>query len=170
MARAKLATLLTLRKSNLNNALSGGDNDTIFLQAAVYPHNIDLDQGKQVIARVTRSNARGQIILPYTYANGTLAYLGDDEIGYPPNLFPNFTFGEQLSDETHVMYDNKKLTSDSTLLLGPLFLHNNLTLISMTLAINSKYPKPLDPGLFTQASIVASCVCTSYTPLSAAQC
>lgn len=131
-------TLLTLHKSNLNNALSGGGDDTIFLQAAVYPHDIDLDQGDQAIALVTRSSVRGKILLPYTYENGSSAYLGDDGIGYPPKLFPNFTFGDQLSDQTHVLYDNKTLTSNSTLLLGPLFLQNNLTLISMTLAINSE--------------------------------
>jgi osomolarity two-component system sensor histidine kinase SLN1 len=130
--------LLTPYKSNLNNALSGGADDTIFLQAAVYPHNIELDQGNQAIALVTRSSARGELLLPYTYANGSLAYLGDDGIGYPPKLFPNFTFGEQLSDQTHVLYDNKRLTSNSTLLLGPFFLKNNLSLISMTLAINSE--------------------------------
>lgn len=111
----------------------------------MYPHNVNLEQGKQVIARATRSTVRGQILLPYTYANGTLAYLGDDEIGYPPNLFPNFTFGEQLSDQTHVIYDNKTLTSNSTLLLGPLFLQHNLTLISMTLAVNSECPKLVNP-------------------------
>lgn len=131
-------TLLTLHKSNLNNALSGGGDDTIFLQAAVYPHNIAQDQGNQAIALVTRSSARGKLLLPYTYENGSLAYLGDDGIGYPPKLFPNFTFGEQLSDHTHVLYDNKTLTSNSTLLLGPLFLRNNLSLISMTLSINSE--------------------------------
>lgn len=137
-ASLNLPALLTLQKSNLNNALSGGADDTVFLQAAVYPHNIQSNGDNQEIALVTRTSALKRYLLPYTYENGTAAYLGDDEIGYPPNLFPNFTFGEGTSNMTHVVYDNKVLTTNSTLLLGPLFLHNNLSLISMTLAINSE--------------------------------
>lgn len=90
------------------------------------------------IALVTRDSARGKYLLPYTYENGTAAYLGDDGIGYPPKLYPNFTISEGNSDQTQIIYDNKALTANSTLLLGPLFLHNNVSLVSMTLAINSE--------------------------------
>ena len=130
---------LTSEKSNLNNALSGGDdNSSAYLQGAVFPRDVDLEQGNRPIAEVTRRSAQQRILLPYTNQNGSSIYLGDSGAGYPPQLYPNLTSGDQSLDLSYVNYEDKPLYSNSTLILGPLFLNDNVTLISMTVAINSE--------------------------------
>ena len=130
--------MLTLAKNNLENALSGGGDDAILLQAAVFPRFIEMGQGQQTITNATGSGGKDKILLPYTNEDGSAIYLGDVSGGYPPQLYPNFTDGDQTSNGTYIIYEGKALYSNSTLVLGPLFLHDNSSLISMTVAINSK--------------------------------
>jgi osomolarity two-component system, sensor histidine kinase SLN1 len=86
---------------------------------------------------LTGSGLAGKIQLPTTYANGTPVFLGDAGPGYPPQLYPNLTYGSQSSGLNNAVYDNKTLGYNSTLLLGPLFLHINSSLISLTMPINN---------------------------------
>jgi len=124
---------LTLPKTDLQNALSGGVGDAILLQGAVFPRTAGANPGPQAIVNATGNGVQGQVMLPYTNENGSAIYLGDPGRGFPPQLYPNFTYsGGQTS------YEGMPLYFDSTLLLGPLSLNDTSSLISMTIAINSK--------------------------------
>lgn len=114
--------------------MSDGSEDAIYLQAAVWARDDETDDG-DLITETTGKGVLGQLQLPYNYPNGTPVYLGDPEGGYPPDLFPNFTY---TGDNSTIMYDNMLLNSSSTLLLGPLYLPQpNITIISVTVAINN---------------------------------
>lgn len=88
----------------------------------------------QPIASVTGLGSIQRYELPYTYPNGTSVWLGDAGLGYPPDLYPNFTYPADPEAMT-VSYDGKELGPESTLLLGPLYIGNNVTLISMTVPV-----------------------------------
>jgi osomolarity two-component system sensor histidine kinase SLN1 len=66
------------------------------------------------------------------YENGTPVLLGDDGPGYPPQLYPNLTYGDPPSDNNYAHYGDLLLDNNATLLLGPLFLKSNSSLLSLT--------------------------------------
>lgn len=131
--------LLILLEVDLQHALSGGADRSIFVEAAVFPPTADSRDKQYSIVNVTGSGILGTIELPYCYENGTNWCLGDDGFNYPPGLYPNFTYSGETSNVTRVFFDGKPLFQDSTLVLGPLFLDANTSLISMTVAINSMH-------------------------------
>ncbi|KIY04087.1 uncharacterized protein Z520_00779 [Fonsecaea multimorphosa CBS 102226] len=127
-------------QDNLVDALSGGTADAVLLQAAVFPRRPRPDQGDSALSNATGRGAARQIVLPFTYSNGTAVLLGDSPSGYPPQLYPNLTYGDQPSDTTFALYEDKTLYNNSTLFLGPLFLRNksgNSSLISFTVPVNN---------------------------------
>jgi len=81
----------------------------------------------------------GQVKLPYNYPNGSEVFLGDDGLGYPPNLYPNLTYFSTTSGSTTVAeagYDGAVLSpTSSTLLLGPWNVNSSYSLVSMTMPI-----------------------------------
>ena len=121
----------------LRTALSGGIEDTLLLQAAVFPRSDESDQGGQALVNTTGEGAVGTVTLPQSYGNGSEVYLGDAGLGYPPQLYPNFTWSDRTQNVTHISYNDRRLYYDSTLLLGPLYLDTDSALISMTVAINN---------------------------------
>lgn len=79
----------------------------------------------------------GQIKLPYASPNGSDVYLGDPGLGYPPTLFPNLTYGA-IPPGTHastVSYDGHVLDPNTPLFLGPLIISDELSLLSVTVAL-----------------------------------
>jgi osomolarity two-component system sensor histidine kinase SLN1 len=123
-------------QSNLEFTLSDGYENAILLQAAVFPRANTPDQGNRALAYLTGTGISGNIVLPTTYENGTPVMLGDDGPGYPPQLYPNLTY-DQTSDAHNAFYADKLLDHNSTLLLGPLFLRSNSSLLSLTVPINN---------------------------------
>ncbi|EXJ55949.1 hypothetical protein A1O7_08880 [Cladophialophora yegresii CBS 114405] len=123
-------------KTNLEVTLSDGYENAILLQAAVFPRTTTPDQGNRALTYLTGPGITGNIALPSTYANGTPVMLGEDGPGYPPQLYPNLTY-DQSSDAYNAIYADKLLDNNSTLLLGPLFLRSNSSLLSLTLPINN---------------------------------
>ncbi|KIV88560.1 hypothetical protein PV10_08231 [Exophiala mesophila] len=123
---------------DLEHALSGGADRSIFLQAAVFPPVADSRDQQYSIVNVTGMEIPSTVDLPRCHENGTSLCLSDDGFVYPPELYPNFTYSDEMSNVTHVYYDDKPLFHDSTLVLGPLVLDTNTSLVSMTVAINSK--------------------------------
>ena len=87
-----------------------------------------------MISRATGRGALDQYVLG-TYPNGSTLYLGEStDAGYPAELYPNLTY----HNNSTVSYKGLTLNNTSSLLLGPLFMpENNVTLISMTVAINN---------------------------------
>ncbi|OAP62757.1 hypothetical protein AYL99_01984 [Fonsecaea erecta] len=125
-------------QDNLVDALSGGTDDAVLLQAAVFPRRPRPEQGDSALSNATGRGAASKVVLPFTYSNGTAVLLGDGDDGYPPQLYPNLTYGDQPSDTTFVAYEGKLLYNNSTLFLGPLFLHHtNSSLVSFTVPVNN---------------------------------
>lgn len=86
------------------------------------------------------------IRLPYDNADGSAAFLGDDEGGYPPSLYPNITYVDSgrpgTTDPSTNIYaayafSDVRLTQSSGLLLGPLVINDTFSLMSLTIPIRS---------------------------------
>ena len=77
------------------------------------------------------------VLLPYASKTGDPVYLGDEAEGYPPMLYPNLTYIDGVQNVSKVMYENRTLFYDTVLILGPLYLSSNSSLISITCAINN---------------------------------
>lgn len=77
----------------------------------------------------------GKIKLPYKYPNGGEVFLGDEGIGYPPELYPNLTYIDGPRNVSKVAYQAKILHFDSVLILGPLDLTESSSLMSISVAI-----------------------------------
>ncbi|KAJ5128207.1 hypothetical protein N7448_001924 [Penicillium atrosanguineum] len=95
------------------------------------------------------------IVLPYTYANGSEVLLGSDGAGYPPSLYPNLTYTTSASDDSVTVhaFPDYPLGLKSALLLGPLRINNSFSLVSLTLPIVNNTS---DTDLLGFMTIVAS--------------
>ncbi|KAJ5971534.1 CheY-like superfamily [Penicillium vulpinum] len=121
-------------------------------QAIIYSKN---GQGGTTLLNQT-SESVPEIILPYTYSNGTSVQLGDDGPGYPPSLYPNMTYRGGSSDNdptTAFSFPDYELGLNSALLLGPLKVNNSFSLLSLTLPIVNNTS---DTEILGFISIVAS--------------
>lgn len=118
----------------MGEAISGRATESIYLQAAAYPRSYRARE-RLPIVRVTAKEFVRTYILPYTSEDGSEIYLGDDESGYPPQLYPNLSYAGG-ADTTVVSYDGKVMSLNTTLLLGPYYINTNFSLISMTISIN----------------------------------
>ena len=135
---------------DLTTAPSGGIEDTLLLQAAVFPRSDQSDSGGRALVNATGEGAIGTIVLPGAYENGSNIYIGDGGSGYPSELFPNFTWSsEQTHNVTCATYNDRRLYYDSTLLLGPLYLDSHSALISMTVAVNNNTSRTAILGWLT---------------------
>ena len=103
----------------------------------MFPRSDQSDIGGRALVNATGEGAVGTITLPGSYENGSNIYIGDDGLGYPPQLFPNFTWNERTQNVTYITYNDHRMYYDSTLLLGPLYLDAHSALVSMTVAINN---------------------------------
>ena len=126
-------------QGDLQSALSGFGTSALLFQARIVSKNGTGSGGPYGLVNVTGTDVMGQIPLPYNNANGTPVYLGDDNTGYPPNLYPNLNFTSTVVNSTYntstVYYDGYTLQKNSTLLLGPWILNESFALISMTVPI-----------------------------------
>lgn len=95
--------------------------------------------GPYGLVNVTASSVLGKIALPAVDANGNPVYLGDEDQGYPPTLYPNFTFTSTVVNSTFnesaAFLDGKRLPLDVSLFLGPLLINHTFALVSITTAI-----------------------------------
>jgi osomolarity two-component system, sensor histidine kinase SLN1 len=122
---------------DLAGALSGGGKNALLLQAVINPRSNVTPSGIHSVANVTGDWVKGRIQLPYNYTNGTPIYLGDPDEGYPKELYPNFTYVDGPTNVSRVEFEDDTLHYDSILFLGPLYLNNSSSLISITVAINN---------------------------------
>ncbi|KAL9115702.1 MAG: hypothetical protein Q9227_000070 [Pyrenula ochraceoflavens] len=128
---------------DLQSALSTNGVNALLVQAAVFPKNDTGPNGASGLVNITGSEF-GTVPLPYKYPNGSNVYLGDHDmsgLGYPPSLYPNFTYVERRVNSTfnatHAIVNGQELGPDDTLVLGPLTVNQSLSLISFTVAINN---------------------------------
>ncbi|KAJ9616396.1 Histidine kinase osmosensor [Cladophialophora chaetospira] len=136
-------------EDELRQALSGGVEDTLLLQGAIYPPKGPYSNESAAITMVTSVEAAGRVLLPRRLENGEPIYLGDSGEGYPVELYPNLTWTRTSSEAVQVGYENHKLDYYSTVLLGPLYLTDKNALISMTVAINNNTSRSETIGWLT---------------------
>ena len=103
-------------------------------QAILFSKNAS---GSQRLLNVT-SDTIPDIVLPSSYANGTSAKLGSQDLGYPSMLYPNLTYTSTAGNEnstTVLAFPDYILGLGSSLLLGPLKINDSFSLVSLTLPI-----------------------------------
>ena len=126
-------------KSDLQTALLGGGSSQALLQSRIVSKNSTGLGGPYGLINVT-GNAP-PIVLPYDHSNGSEVFLGDLDGGYPPNLYPNLTYGatpvNSSFNTAYAFYDGMPITANIPLLLGPWQINETFALLSITLPITS---------------------------------
>lgn len=122
---------------DLQGALSGGGKNALLLQAVINPRSNLTPSGGESVVNITGDWVKGRVELPYNYTNGTPIHLGDPDEGYPKELYPNLTYIDGPTNVSRVQFEDDILYYDTVLFLGPLYLNNSSSLISITVAINN---------------------------------
>lgn len=124
---------------DIGSAISGVGTSALLLQARVVSKNGSGIAGPYGLVNVTGESALGQIPLPFAPTNGTPVYLGDDGLGYPPNLYPNLTYTSTVINstfnESNAFFDGNPLYRNSSLFLGPWLVNETFALCSITMPI-----------------------------------
>ena len=118
--------------SDFQGALGNGST---LVQSILYPNAYNGNEtAVDGLVNVTASNLNRTIQLPFINPDGSPVYLGDPGLGYPPMLYPNLTYGnpEPGTNFSTIYYDNRIITPDDTLFLGPLVVNSTYSLISLT--------------------------------------
>lgn len=125
--------------TDLQSAIAGGGTSALLLQAIIFPKNGTGMGDPHGLLNITGGGLRRKIQLPYAHQNGTPVYLGDDGLGYPPLLYPNFTYTHTTINSTYTestaSFNGDPLYPNSTLVLGPWQVTESLTLLSITVPI-----------------------------------
>lgn len=127
----------TAAAADLEAAIGGGSDGSgqaLLLQAKIFPSNANGPAGNSSLLNVTGTNI-DTITLPYLAPNGSAVILGEPVYGYPPAMYPNFTY-LTVNDEAEANYDGDILGApNGTLVLGPYHINTSFSLISYTLPI-----------------------------------
>ena len=77
--------------------------------------------------------------LPWNHANGSAVRLGDEELGFPPSLYPNLTYHAEVYNSTvnvsKAAFKEQYINSSAPLFLGPLMVNESFALCSITVPI-----------------------------------
>ncbi|KAI9719312.1 MAG: hypothetical protein M1812_003642 [Candelaria pacifica] len=126
-------------EADLQGALAGGGGSALLLQATVYSKNGTGIGDPLGLLNVTGNGIDGSIQLPYNYTNGSSVYLGDDGLGYPPELYPNLTYTSSPVNSTYNLstayLNGAPLTPTSAILFGPWQVNASFALLSLTVPI-----------------------------------
>lgn len=138
-----------------NTSSSNWDAPYNDMQSALGSGGGNLYQAKVYSRNTTGSpnglfNATGKttpvIRLPYDNPDGSAAFLGDQEGGFPPTLYPNITYvdtgsASTTNPDTNVYaayaFPDIRLTENEGLVLGPLVINDTFSLISLTVPMRS---------------------------------
>ncbi|KAL8916075.1 MAG: hypothetical protein Q9172_006471 [Xanthocarpia lactea] len=125
--------------SDLQSALSARFSASMLLQARIVSKNGTGLGGPYGLINVTAQGIVGQIPLPYLASDGSPIYLGDNDTGYPPSLYPNLTFTSTVLNDTFnestAYFNDVRLFTNASLFLGPLRINSSLSLVSVTAPI-----------------------------------
>lgn len=163
------ASLVAFYKGNTSE--SNWDEPIIDMQSALGSGSGNLYQAK-IWSRNTTGSANGlfnvtgsttpAIRLPYDNSDGSAAFLGDDEGGFPPMLYPNISYvdtgaASTTNPDTNVFaayaFPDVRLSQNEGLLLGPLVINDTFALMSITIPIRSNNGSTFILGYMT---VVAS--------------
>jgi osomolarity two-component system, sensor histidine kinase SLN1 len=107
------------------------------VQSQVYPRNTSGPLGQKSVLNVTGTGA--DITLPWLDNTGRPARLGEIQFGFPPTLYPNLTISETTGANGTVSYlatyDGVDVGIGDGLILGPLIIDYNVSLMSLTLPV-----------------------------------
>ncbi|KAL9001033.1 MAG: hypothetical protein Q9169_000517 [Polycauliona sp. 2 TL-2023] len=124
--------------SDLQSALLGR-GASMLVQARVVSKNGTGVGGPYGLVNVTSQDLMGQVPLPYTTTDGSPVYLGDNDTGYPPSLYPNLTFTSTVLNDTFnestAYFNGAPLYTNASLFLGPMRVNSSLSLVSVTAPI-----------------------------------
>lgn len=117
----------------------GGQQIALMLQARVYPKNDTGLAGDKPVIEATGTDISGAIPLPRLNPDGSPAYLGEGELGFPSNLYPNFTFSDRPVNDTYnttvASFDGRTYDQDGMILLGPWETNSSFSLLSITMPV-----------------------------------
>lgn len=126
-------------QQDIQGAIAGVGTSAMLLQARLLSKNGTGVSGPYGLVNVTGDAVFKQVLLPYKQPNGSAIYLGDDGLGYPPNLYPNLTYTSTVINNTFnesaAFFDGSLLPLDTALLLGPWMINETFALISITMPI-----------------------------------
>jgi osomolarity two-component system sensor histidine kinase SLN1 len=129
--------------------LSSFGSSFLLLQAIIFPNTIDVPGALYGIVNITGDGVNGTVKLPYTRPNGSLVYLGEPGLGYPPSLYPNLTYKRGPHDEAQVFIGQTQLQYNTTLFIGPLSISDSFALFSVTMAVNNNTSRTETLGWIT---------------------
>ncbi len=125
--------------SDLQSALAGGGASAMLLQASLRPKNGTGSGGPAPLVNVTGAQVLDTIPLPYLNSKDAPSYLGDNDTGYPTNLYPNLTYTSTIVNSTfnlsNAFFGGIQLSSSKPLFIGPWLLNETFGLASITTPI-----------------------------------
>ncbi len=133
-------------QTDLESAL-GRTGFSSLLQARLYSRNTTGNPKGLFTITGNGATESGAIELPYKSPNGSAVFLGDEDYGFPPSLYPNITYidlGRPNSAMTNTnafsaaVFPSVSLgngSDKSGLLLGPLVVNSSFALISLTIPV-----------------------------------
>jgi osomolarity two-component system sensor histidine kinase SLN1 len=119
--------------NDLEISLNGGDQRGFLMQSRIFSALNVINTTNTTVLQATAPGLGNQILLPYAALDGSPVYLGDNGFGYPPNLYPNFTYIP--SNTSSIIYRNQSLDIESTLTLGPYLVNASFALLSITVPV-----------------------------------
>ena len=109
--------------------------------------------GSYGLLNATGQDISGQVPLPVLNSSGQTAYLGDNDTGYPPYLYPELTFKSTVLNNTfnssEAYWRGRQLSSNTSILLGPFLLNETFGLLSITVPIINNTSPDDTLGWFT---------------------
>ncbi|TVY21647.1 Two-component system protein B [Lachnellula arida] len=122
------------------------------------------------LLRVTANTSA--IVLPYSSSNGSSVLLGDDddEMGYPPALYPNITYNStsmpdpldpSVNFTRAAAFLDFPMNQSSVLLLGPTQVNASFALISVTLPLVDNSNPDIVLGFMTVVAAASSLIDTT---------
>lgn len=126
-------------RSDLVSGFGGGGAATNLLQARIVSKNGTGMMGPYGILNATGQDIEGRIRLPYLNPTGQPVYLGNNESGYPSDLYPQLSFNTSVVNSTfnasHAFWNDKALGADASILIGPHLINETFGLMSITVPI-----------------------------------
>ena len=154
-----------LPRRDLQSALASGGANSLssasLLQARLYSRNATGEAVNGLLSvSVGNSNS---VLLPYKHSNGSDVYLGEDGLGYPPDLYPNITYYNATGTQDPLYPDVPlpvarpfpEVRIDATvdgMVLGPLFTNESYALMSLTIPIRRNNAKDIILGYLTMVA------------------
>ncbi|OAA68161.1 osmolarity two-component system protein sln1 [Niveomyces insectorum RCEF 264] len=158
-----------LAREDMESALGAGGFTSQF-QSRLYSRNTS---GRATGLLNVTGNGIGPILLPYAAPDGSQVYLGDDNYGYPPMLYPNITYSDtgvpsSVDNSTNAFiaspFPGVRLTNNGGLLLGPLIVNSSFALISLTVPIRQNNNQGFILGYMSLVASASSLIDIQSSP------